>query len=187
MDRKFRKAAESDLPGMEEILKDAIWFLKQQKIDQWQKGYPNTEQIKKDIAGKCAYVAEERDEIKAMCMVSFEEESSYEKIEDGEWLTKGERYAVVHRFAVHSSCKGKKMAAFLFAEIEKLAEKEKVFSIRIDTHKDNVRMQHVLKRAGYRKCGVIRLIGGAEDGMPRLAYEKVLGNFRKNVEFPASL
>ena len=179
MNGRFRKATEHDLAGMEEILKDAIRFLKEQKIDQWQRGYPDREQLIKDIRAKCSYVIEEKDGPKAMCAVSFDSEKSYERIEGGAWLTKGEDHAIVHRFAVHSSCKGKGMASFPLGDIDKLAQKEGVFSIRIDTHEDNVRMQHVLERAGYQKCGVIRLIGGSEDGVPRLAYEKVLENFGK--------
>jgi hypothetical protein len=42
-------------------------------------------------------------------------------------------------------------------------------NIRIDTHKDNVIMQHILESHYYTKCGTIY----ADDGMPRIAYQKV--------------
>jgi len=47
-------------------------------------------------------------------------------------------------------------------------------SIRIDTHEGNLPMQSALKKAGFIRCGRIFLQGGAEDGDPRIAFEKLL-------------
>lgn len=177
MERRFRRAVKTDLNSMDRILKDAVSFLGVQNIDQWQEGFPNREQLENDIKKKVAYLAEEDDKVQAMCAVSFEGEKSYKKIEDGAWLTDGTKYAVVHRFAVHSSGRGRGYADYLLGEIERLARENETPSIRVDTHHDNKRMQHILERNGYQKCGVIRLIGGVEDGIPRMAYEKVLKKF----------
>jgi len=35
-------------------------------------------------------------------------------------------------------------------------------------------MQRALEKAGFTRCGKIYLIGGNEDGDPRIAFEKVL-------------
>lgn len=43
-------------------------------------------------------------------------------------------------------------------------------SIRIDTHRDNKPMQHLLNKNGFRYCGIIYL----EDGDERLAYQRCL-------------
>ena len=47
--------------------------------------------------------------------------------------------------------------------------KDKTTHLRIDTHEDNLVMQHVLEKNGFTKCGIIYL----ESGDPRLAYEKL--------------
>ena len=47
-------------------------------------------------------------------------------------------------------------------------------SIRIDTHEGNLPMQRALEKSGFARCGTIFLKGGAEDGDPRIAFEKLL-------------
>ena len=47
-------------------------------------------------------------------------------------------------------------------------------SVRIDTHPGNLPMQRMLEKQGYKKCGIIRICGGSEDGAVRIALEKVL-------------
>ncbi|MBQ5456348.1 MAG: GNAT family N-acetyltransferase, partial [Prevotella sp.] len=41
-------------------------------------------------------------------------------------------------------------------------------NIRIDTHRQNVIMRNVLQKYGFRYCGIIYLLDGAE----RLAYQR---------------
>jgi RimJ/RimL family protein N-acetyltransferase len=45
---------------------------------------------------------------------------------------------------------------------------QRISNIRVDTHKDNLIMQHLLAKSGYEKCGIIFV----EDGSPRIAYQK---------------
>jgi RimJ/RimL family protein N-acetyltransferase len=45
--------------------------------------------------------------------------------------------------------------------------KKQIAHIRIDTHHDNVVMQHVVQKAGFQRCGIIYIA----DGTPRIAYE----------------
>ena len=42
--------------------------------------------------------------------------------------------------------------------------------LRIDTHTDNVVMQNLLSKLGFKKCGIIHVV---EDNYPRYAYEKI--------------
>ena len=53
---------------------------------------------------------------------------------------------------------------------EELCKERGIPSIKIDTHEQNLGMQHILRKNGYTYCGVIYV----EDGTKRLAYEKVL-------------
>ena len=87
---------------------------------------------------------------------------TYDKI-DGKWLD-DEEYGVIHRIA---SCgKG------VFSECVDWCLNQH-HNIRIDTHKDNKIMQHLLSKHGFSYCGIIWL----EDGSERLAYQ--LNNSKK--------
>ena len=54
--------------------------------------------------------------------------------------------------------------------IERLCIKNKIYSLRVDTHEDNWNMNHFLIKHGFVRCGMIFV----EDGTPRVAYEKEL-------------
>ena len=41
-------------------------------------------------------------------------------------------------------------------------------NLKIDTHRDNVVMQNMLKKNGFQSCGIIHV----QDGSERLAYQK---------------
>ena len=75
---------------------------------------------------------------------------------------------------VEESRKGQGLAARLFAESEDHVRARGLHNVRIDTHPDNLSMQHALEKSGYRLCGSLILQEGTEKGDPRLAYHKVL-------------
>ncbi len=43
----------------------------------------------------------------------------------------------------------------------------RISNIRIDTHRDNAIMRHLLEKHGFQECGIIYV----EDGSPRIAYQ----------------
>ena len=79
---------------------------------------------------------------------------------DGAWLT-DEPYGVIHRMASYPDVHGIFAAAVDFAAA-------RYPRLRIDTHRDNRIMRHLIEKHGFTYCGVIRLA----DGAPRLAYER---------------
>jgi predicted GNAT family N-acyltransferase len=152
------------------IIKDAIDFLKEQGIDQWQNGYPNAEVIISDIKNGYGYVlVDNNNNIVATASVSFDGEPTYQKIYDGTWLS-DHPYSVIHRIAVAKDVKGKSISSILIKQIEDLSKKNNIYSIKIDTHKENKRMQKVIASNQFQYCGIIYL----EDKSERLAYEKIL-------------
>ncbi|WP_455662087.1 GNAT family N-acetyltransferase [Pradoshia sp.] len=166
---EFRKAAPSDLNRIMEIIKDAQFYLKELGIDQWQNQYPSEETILTDIRNGHGYVLLEEGKIIATVAISFDGERTYEHIYDGAWLTHQD-YAVIHRLAVGKASKGKGISNDIMKLAEELCKDRDIPSIKIDTHKHNVVMQHILQKNGYTYCGIIYV----EDGSKRLAYEKRL-------------
>ena len=85
---------------------------------------------------------------------------TYSVIYDGQWLDDSPYY-VIHRIAVYEP--GHNAANKLFEW-----GFNQTRSIRIDTHKENVIMHHILKKEGFTHCGRIIL----KNGDPREAFQK---------------
>ena len=79
---------------------------------------------------------------------------------DGAWLT-DEPYGVIHRMASYPEIHG------IFSTVINYAA-SRFAHLRIDTHRDNRIMQHLIEKHGFTYCGIIWL----EDGTERLAYER---------------
>ena len=86
-------------------------------------------------------------------------EPTYDVI-DGAWLT-DEPYGVIHRMASYPEVHG------IFSTVINYAA-SRYAHLRIDTHRDNRIMQHLIEKHGFTYCGIIWL----EDGTERLAYER---------------
>ena len=90
-------------------------------------------------------------------------EPTYSIIYDGKWIDDSLAYHVIHRIASYPEAHGvfKEIMDFCFTHDA---------NIRIDTHKDNLIMQHNIAKHGFTYCGIIYLPSGDE----RLAYQKIL-------------
>ena len=166
---KFRKTIIEDINNIMKIINEAKEYFRKNKINQWQNGYPNRDTIYTDIKNNSSYVLESKNEILATAMVSFEEDKTYRNIYNGEWVNNGD-YAVIHRIAVSEKSKGNGVASTIIKEVENLCKENKVNSIKIDTHKDNISMQKLLAKNDFKYCGIIYL----EDGSERIAFEKII-------------
>ena len=107
------------------------------------------------------------DRIGAYMCIDFAGEPAYNRIQ-GKWHT-GEPYAVVHRMAFGREFRGIGLTGRGFPLIERLCLEKQVTSIRVDTDFPNHRMQHILEKYGFQKCGTIYFQGGE-----KIAYDKIL-------------
>ncbi len=165
---QFRKAVETDINNIMNIIKQAQAYFKQQGINQWQDDYPNIETIRNDIKHKNSYVLLKDNNIIATVVVSFDKEKTYDYIYDGEWISNDE-YVVIHRMAVDNSYKGLGLSSQIIKNVEQLCLSKGVHSIKIDTHEENIPMQNLLKKNKFQYCGIIYL----EDKSKRIAFEKI--------------
>lgn len=164
---EFRRTVESDINNVMKIITQAQAYFKEKEIDQWQNGYPNVQSIQNDILNQYSYVLLKYNDIVGTAAISFDGDSNYEQIHNGEWIT-NEKYAVIHRIAVDSTHKGIGLASIIIDNVEDLCISRGIYSIKIDTHKDNISMQKLVGKNGFKYCGVIYL----EDGSERIAFEK---------------
>lgn len=156
-----------DLNVCNEIINMGKEFQKEQGFTQWTDHYPNIETIKQDIQNQKGYVLKVENIIAGYMCVDFDGEPAYNKIH-GKWNTK-EPYAVVHRMAFSKEFRGMGLSEITFCLIEKLCLSKGIKSIRIDTDIYNKRMQYILGKCGFSKCGTIVF-----QGSDKLAYDKII-------------
>ncbi|WP_346888152.1 GNAT family N-acetyltransferase [Clostridium sp. UBA1056] len=166
---EFRKTVKTDINDVMNIIRQAQVYFKELGINQWQNDYPNVEIINNDIDNENSYVLLKDNNIVATAAVSFEGEKTYDSIYEGQWISNKE-YAVIHRIAVNNNHKGLGISSKIIRNVEQLCLKKGVYSIKVDTHEENLSMQKMLKKNQFQYCGVIYL----EDGSKRIAFEKIL-------------
>ena len=155
----IRLANKGDLKSIEQIYENARQFMRSNgNFSQWGNSYPSVGIIQADIKQKCLYVVED-EAIQAVFTLIMREDPTYLEI-DGAWLN-DRSYATLHRIASRGTQKGifKLIIEFSWSICPNL---------RIDTHKDNKPMRHLIEKNGFVYCGII-IVG---DGTPRLAYQK---------------
>ena len=163
----IRPATEADLPAVLPVFEAAKAIMRADgNHDQWgAPGFPGDALLLRDIARGGGYVisSEADGEVEKSIVAYFallpSPEPTYDVI-DGAGLT-DEPYGVIHRIARYPEVHGIFSAIIDFAAA-------RYPHLRIDTHRDNHIMQHLLDMAGFTYCGVIWL----EDGTDRLAYER---------------
>ena len=129
---------------------------------QWTGNYPSLAAVEADIKRQGSFVVEDDGRIVAYFALLPSPEPTYAKIYDGAWLDDSAPYHVVHRIGKLREAHG------IFTSIIEFAFKQDP-NIRIDTHRDNKIMQHLLTSNGFAYCGIIYLASGDE----RLAYQRI--------------
>ena len=164
----IRKATFDDIPSLMRIFGCAKEIMRASgNIHQWGSGYPSVEVVRRDIEqGVCYVVSENADgDIEATMAFIPGPDSTYSFIENGAWMDDNP-YFVIHRIAVANP--GKEYARRLLDWAF-----EHTGTVRIDTHRDNVIMHHILRKYGFRLRGVIYLANGE----PRDAYQLTKSNY----------
>ena len=168
MSRTIREAKQADIPEIMQVMEAAKKIMRQSgNMHQWGDGYPSETVIISDMEKHGGFVIEEGDgedqsPKKIVGYFAFlpSPEPTYSKI-NGEWLDDVKPYHVVHRIASYPDAHG------IFSDIMNFCFVRDA-NIRIDTHKDNLIMQHNIEKHGFTYCGIIYLASGDE----RLAYQR---------------
>ncbi|WP_253946420.1 GNAT family N-acetyltransferase [Palleniella intestinalis] len=156
----IRKACPNDIPRLMEIFSIARKFMKDTGNPcQWPEDYPGKDLLLADICHGDSYVCTSGEEIVATFVLRDGKDPTYNIIYNGAW-TNDNPYATIHRIASSGKTKG------IFLHVMQYAVRHHD-TIRIDTHRDNKPMQHVINKAGFRYCGIIHCWNGDE----RLAYQ----------------
>ena len=164
---RIRPATAADLPALRPVFEAAKGIMRADgNAEQWSApGFPPDDLLLRDIAREGGFVVESvipseaKESIVAYFALLPSPEPTYDVI-DGAWLTDGP-YGVIHRMASYPGAHG------IFSAVIDYAA-SRYAHLRIDTHRDNRIMQHLIEKHGFSYCGIIWL----EDGAERLAYER---------------
>lgn len=158
-----RRSTPGDLPRLMEIYRQGREImLSCGNLHQWQPGHPTEEMIRSDIGRGESYAVLDGGTIVGAFALIFGADPTYGIVYGGAWVDDTLPYATIHRLASTKDSRGVAEACFGWAW-------EQIRNLRVDTHEDNVIMRHCIEKAGFRYCGVIRLLNGD----PRLAYQKI--------------
>lgn len=132
---------------------------------QWPNGYPPKETIEDDLEhGDCFLVCDVQGKAVGSFVLRKGPDPSYAHIYDGKWLDNSSPYYVIHRVTSLPTAHG------IFAAIIDFCTRH-TKNLRIDTHRNNIIMQHLVKKHGFSYCGIIHLDN--PEGDERLAYQMV--------------
>ena len=163
--RIIRLASKDDIATMMAIFAYARSFMASYgNPNQWGPNqWPHQDVIENDIENKKSYVIVEEDQIVGTFYLEIGEnaEPCYIHISGEGWKNDGP-YAVIHRIASKQGSHGILKEAVAFAL-------SKANHVRIDTHKDNKVMIHLLLKMGFAYRGEIYV--DHDPGNPRRAYE----------------
>ena len=160
----IRLASTNDIAAIMRVMDAARAIMRASgNMHQWEDGYPSELVVMTDIERQGGYVIEEDDKVVAYFAFLPQPEPTYSTIYEGEWLDNSQPYHVIHRIASYPFVHG------IFSRIMDFCFSHST-NIRIDTHRDNHIMQHVIQKHGFTYCGIIYLLSGDE----RLAYQKML-------------
>lgn len=123
---------------------------------QWRDSGPSRESLEKDRSAHASFVVKDAGlVVGTFALYPFD--GNYSLIQ-GAWLNE-EPYVVIHRLASGKPGVGSFILRSVCAQYQ---------NVRIDTHKDNIPMKNLLKKMGFRYCGIIPLMNA--DGSLRDAY-----------------
>ena len=129
---------------------------------QWGDGYPERLQLEEDIQRGVSYVIEQDGKVCGTFVFIIGKDPTYQRIEEGYWLDDDMQYGTIHRIASNNTQQGIFQAVLLWCSA-------RCSNLRIDTHKDNRRMIHLIEKEGFIRCGIIY----TRNLSPRIAYQRI--------------
>lgn len=168
-DLLFRKAEETDIERIWEIIGQAKAQMRRLNSQQWDENYPLLEDIAQDIESGNGYVfCDRNNRVVTYGVISFDGEPAYNDIK-GKW-SNNLPYMIVHRLAVADEMKRQGMARRFMLQAEDVSREKGIYEFRVDTNYDNQYMLQLIDSLGFNYCGEVSY---REDKI-RKAFEKSL-------------
>jgi len=168
----LRQSHSDDFERVAEIISGAKKMLFDRGVNQWQKGYPDEAILQRDIEEGINYVLILDGAVVGTAALQQGYDRDYQNISEGRWSENYDvTYSIIHRIAVESGHQTKQLYIALIQQLLTMSYHLGYSDVRIDTHPDNLVMQHVITDSGFDEKGIITL--DADDGV-RKAYQILL-------------
>ena len=158
---KVRKASPVDFPRILHIYAYARQFMAEHgNPTQWGAAYPDEELLREDLDAQRLYVVVREEQVHGVFVFNIGADPTYALIEDGAWHFDA-LYGTIHRIAGDGT-------GGIFGACLSFCRTQCSY-LRIDTHENNHIMQHIVTKAGFRRCGIIY----TDNGTPRIAFDRM--------------
>lgn len=162
----LRQARPEELDICIQILREGRAFQQEQGFTQWTEEYPSPALIKDDIQEGGGWLFFLDGEPAGYMYLAFDGDPAYA---DPMCAFRADvPYVVVHRIALSRRFVGRGLSTQVFEAIRELCRERGISCIRIDTDSRNKRMQHVLEKNGFVRCGYVLF-----EGDPKLTYDNL--------------
>lgn len=165
MNRKIRLSTPADVPTLLHLAQEAKKTMRQSgNTKQWTDNYPSAEVFLADIERGGSYIISDQETGQPVATFAFlpGPDPTYARIDGTGWTDWDSPYYVIHRIASLPAQRGimQTILEYAFSRTD---------NIRIDTHRDNVIMRHLMQKHRFTYCGIIYLANGDE----RLAFQRL--------------
>ena len=164
----MRQATLKDLDGIIEIIKSIVKEMNSQGNYQWNDNYPSSADFVDDIESGDLYVEESDGKIASFICLNTVEAPEYKELE---WSI-DKKALVIHRMGVNPSFRGSGLAKKLMKFADELTVEKNLNYIRVDTSSENMKMDSLLKKCGFKYIGMVKFAG--IDGN-FCCYDKIIG------------
>jgi len=161
----IRSATCNDLNRVVQIVRDAIQYMSNHGINQWDNVYPDKATLKSDIRNHQMYVIETDANVAGFITLNEEQEPEYDNVA---WRYQG-KALIVHRLTIHPDYQRTGLASQLMDYAEDLAAAEGYDSLRLDAFTENPAACTLYENRGYLKSGQVTFRKG-----PFFCYEKLI-------------
>lgn len=146
----YRIAVMTDIDHICVMVSKAIKHMQEQGIDQWDEIYPNRKDFMDDICKGTLYVAEERDKLAAIYVISQECDDEYKKCT---WNSPDTTACVIHRLCVSPDFQNQGVGKQILDHIEEQLREGSYTSIRLDVYTKNPYALKLYTNNGYEERG----------------------------------
>lgn len=147
---KILKAKIEDLPEVLNLFKEAIQYMNNNNIPQWDEYYPNEEVLKEDIEKNELYIIKNEDIIVSVFVINNDYDKDYE---NGEWEYKGSSFVILHRLCVNVKYQNQGLGKKTLLYIERMLKDNNTQSIRLDAFSKNPSALRLYENNNYKRVG----------------------------------
>jgi ribosomal protein S18 acetylase RimI-like enzyme len=149
---EIRKAVESDLPFIMEIINGNIKNMHSMGNFQWGDFYPTAEVFTEDISNQTLYIIRDTESYPGIIVLDHQQPPEYADIS---WPDHNGKFIVVHRLAVNPKFHKQGIARKLMDFAENFARENNYSSVRLDAYSGNPAANALYENRGYQKTGQV--------------------------------